>query len=326
MKTNKYADLIKFGLKQKTLMTLSESSINTLHKNLIEGKKDICPKCKMKNCKCDHSKKKETKEQNNTPANTVVNKTSQEVTIPNGGAFAIPQGKKAEALSVGGQTKVIISSGKEEDGKEIKPTKKKSTKYSGVNPFAVCHAQLGPKKTRKFERCVMAVKQSIKEGKDPFAVLLENKILSLLETHLQPKMKKGDLMNLVSKKSMDLPVGKIGGMGGSVSENTKEAPTKPEKGTPGTREKPTTKPDKDTPYKPKTVPAPKAHHKKHETKEFVMDAPAPTKKPKENPGTREKPTTKPEKGNPYLPKTIPAPKANMPRWMSFESIGIKLKK
>ena len=62
MKTNKYADLIRFGLTQKTLMTLSESSINSLHKNLIEGKKTVCPGCGMKDCKCKPSKKKETKE------------------------------------------------------------------------------------------------------------------------------------------------------------------------------------------------------------------------------------------------------------------------
>ena len=47
MKTNKYSDLIKFGLSQKTLMTLSESEINTLHKtvikNSVEGSKGVSP-------------------------------------------------------------------------------------------------------------------------------------------------------------------------------------------------------------------------------------------------------------------------------------------
>jgi hypothetical protein len=35
-----------------------------------------------------------------------------------------------------------------------------------VNPWAVCHAQLGKKKTKKFERCVMKVKakHGIKEN------------------------------------------------------------------------------------------------------------------------------------------------------------------
>jgi N-acetylmuramoyl-L-alanine amidase len=36
MKTNKYAELIKFGLSSKTLMVLKESDINKLHKNHVE--------------------------------------------------------------------------------------------------------------------------------------------------------------------------------------------------------------------------------------------------------------------------------------------------
>jgi len=27
------------------------------------------------------------------------------------------------------------------------------------NPWAICHAELGPKKTKKFERCVQSVKK-----------------------------------------------------------------------------------------------------------------------------------------------------------------------
>lgn len=36
------------------------------------------------------------------------------------------------------------------------------TLQEGVNPWAVCHASTGPKKTDKFERCVKSVKK--KEG------------------------------------------------------------------------------------------------------------------------------------------------------------------
>jgi len=37
-----------------------------------------------------------------------------------------------------------------------------------VNPWAVCHSSVGPKKDAKFERCVMAVKK--KEGMDEAAL------------------------------------------------------------------------------------------------------------------------------------------------------------
>jgi hypothetical protein len=105
-----------------------------------------------------------------------------------------------------------------------------------------------------------------------FALILENKILSLVEKHIQPKMKKGDLMNLIGKRSIQKPIATLGSI--DVTEDTAPAPTKP-------TTKPTTKPG-----------------------------------------------TKPDTGNPYQPKTSPRPKArkSMPSWMSFESIGIKLKK
>ena len=64
-----------------------------------------------------------------------------------------------------------------------------------------------------------------------------------------------------------------------------------------------------------------------ETREDTTTAPT---KPNTKPGTKPntKPGTKPDEGNPYKPKTSPRPKAkkSMPSWMSFESIGIKLKK
>lgn len=40
-----------------------------------------------------------------------------------------------------------------------KRNKKTIAKEWDPNPWAVCHAKLGPKKTKKFERCVMDVKK-----------------------------------------------------------------------------------------------------------------------------------------------------------------------
>jgi len=39
-------------------------------------------------------------------------------------------------------------------------------KYKAVNPWAVCHSQLGPEKDEKFERCVQDVKKTHKIKKD----------------------------------------------------------------------------------------------------------------------------------------------------------------
>ena len=286
MKTNKYADLIRFGLTQKTLMTLSESSINSLHKNLVEGKKNACSNCGMKDCKCKHSKKRETKEETKQ---TVVQST-YDISSNEDQKKLAQKGIKVDTIS----KKITLNQGKEDkrnikvirDGEMSEAQKEKSKK---INPFSICTSQLGnefgttkrhlwnAKQNNKYERCVKAIKQSMNESRNnEFVLILENKILSLVEKHIQPKMKKGDLMNLISKKGMKSPIATLGSM--DVTEDTTTAPTKP-------NTKPGTKPNT-------------------------------------------KPGTKPDEGNPYQPKTSPRPKAkkSMPSWMSFESIGIKLKK
>ena len=126
---------------------------------------------------------------------------------------------------------------------------------------------------------------------------LEKRIVRLVEKHITPKMSKKDFLSLVSEQDV--------------------APSKPR------IKEPVTKPNKPgTPYSPKPGPAkaPKAH--KHEVDEQEV---APSK-----PKTKE-PITKPTKpGTPYSPKPGPAkaPKASkgkLPSWLSFKSIGIKLK-
>jgi hypothetical protein len=130
---------------------------------------------------------------------------------------------------------------------------------------------------------------------------LEKRIVRLVEKHITPKMSKKDFLSLVSEQ----------GTKEKEKERTKE--TEKEK----TKEK-----ERGTPYKPKEGPAkaPKAH--KHEVGEQDV---APSK-----PRIKE-PVTKPNKpGTPYSPKPGPAkaPKASkgeLPSWLSFKSIGIKLK-
>ena len=83
------------------------------------------------------------------------------------------------------------------DGKfEFTENKKKSKKY---NPFAICASSVGRKDKEKYERCVMGVKESIKEGKDPVNLFLEEKIVSLLEKHVQPKISKRDFLQMISE-------------------------------------------------------------------------------------------------------------------------------
>jgi hypothetical protein len=91
-------------------------------------------------------------------------------------------------------------------------------KKDGPNPWAICHAQVGPKKTRKFERCVMSVKKQLKEGKNPVSLFLETQIERIVEKHIPPRITKGDLMKVITESEPAV------------------APTKP-------KTKPTTKPN-----------------------------------------------------------------------------------
>ena len=310
MKTNKYADLVKFGFTPKTLMTLSESDISKLHKNLVEGKKDVCPKCGMTNCKCKH-KKTETKEQSTgTPPKVYDLSNINQQNAFNTQVNQPTKPKKISVATINNKVTGELVTGKEEEGTKIetKESKKKTTKKQEPNPWAICHSQVGPKKTPKFERCVRQVKQSMKENKNPFDVILENKILSLVEKHLNPKMTKGELMNLLGKKMVS-----------ESGTKEKEAPVK----NPGTKTPP--KPKTKDPFKPEPhkQPNPKA---KKETKEAVMDAPV--KEPKVNPGTKTPP--KPKTKDPFKPEPHkqPNPKAKkrIPSWLTFNNLGIKFKK
>jgi hypothetical protein len=124
------------------------------------------------------------------------------------------------------------------------------------NPWAICHAQLGPKKTAKFERCVKAVKKSLKEGTSPMDFFIEEKIVSLVENYLEPKMTKGEFLETIaeqgvirrsvykpkSKKGksikMSKPIGNLGMLQSMSEADTETAPAKPttKPGTkPGTR-------------------------------------------------------------------------------------------
>jgi len=127
--------------------------------------------------------------------------------------------------------------GDETDGMEMM-----EEKDGEPNPYSICHAQVGPKKSRKFERCVMSVKKQLKEGKNPVSLFLESQIQKIVERNMPPKITKGDLIKYIVEASP------------APAPTTKPAPTKP--GTkPGTRPRPT-HPGKNP--NPGENPAPKA--------------------------------------------------------------------
>jgi hypothetical protein len=259
MKKNKLAfKLIDMGLKAETLANLTESQLRLLYKKLNEQV---------------------------TPAGNVTKQTKQVTTysVPPGSETEVPTGGKNVVVSTkGGKTAITPMESEMKEGK-----KTKSKKY---NPWAICSSSVGREDKEKYERCVMDVKKSVKEGKDPINLFLEEKIVSLLEKHVQPKISKKEFINMISE--------------------TETAPAKPKE-----KEK-TEKGKPKTPFSPKpgVKPAPKA---KKETNE------AETAEPIVKPKT---PTTKPK--TPFSPKpgVKPAPKAgkkSVPSWLKWDNFGLK---
>ena len=260
MKKNKLAfKLIDMGLKAETLANLTESQLRLLYNKLNEGKKE----------------QKEQITQITEPS-----KPSFKVGPKGGNLPPSPKG-----YSMTKNTDGTMSATPNEG--EMKEGKKKSKKY---NPWAICTASVGREDKKKYERCVMDVKKSIKEGKDPVNLFLEEKIISLLEKHIQPKITKGEFLQMISE--------------------TETAPAKPKE-----KEKEKVKPK--TPFSPKpgVKPNPKAKSKKETNEQETAE---PIVKPKT-------PTTKPK--TPFSPKpgVNPRPKAgkkSVPSWLKWDNLGL----
>jgi hypothetical protein len=75
----------------------------------------------------------------------------------------------------------------------------KENEDSKSNPWAICHSQVGPKKSRKWERCVREIKKQLKEGKNPVSLFLENEIMKIVEKNIPPRITKGDLIKYLSE-------------------------------------------------------------------------------------------------------------------------------
>lgn len=235
MKTNvKALELIEAGLSSKTVGKLTESQIDILH-NKIMGEA--------------------VTQSTTTSYNVPTDDVKKGVTLP-----PTPPGKKMNIQ----QTPTGI---------KATPTEEVKEENDKNNAWAICHKQLGPKKNAKFESCVKQVKKSLKEGKNPISLFIENKIMQLVETHLPPKITKQDLVKYLSEAE------------------PATAPVKEPKTKPGTKQPPSPVKTPSHPGKnpnPGVKEAPKAKKKNEEVSEnSPTTAPA---GPKTKPGTKQPPS------------------------------------
>jgi hypothetical protein len=251
MKVNKKAlELIDKGLSANTVQKLTESQINTLHSKLFTevtmvSQTDTPTITKLKSEKKPfevYEKDGEVKETDDVEVTTDPNKETE-----------TQDPKQVGPSSDDGFGDETDGMGMFEGEADLKPGQ--------PNPWAICHAQVGPKKTRKFERCVKSVKKQLEEGKNPVSLFIESEITKIVERNILPRITKGDLLKYLSEANSPLT-----------------APAKP-----------TTKPD----TKPGTRPS---HPGKNPRpgEEIAPKAAEPTtapSKPITKPGT--KPTTRP---------------------------------
>ena len=250
MKNNiKAYELIEKGLSSKTVSKLNESQIETLYKKLVLSEQ-VTEVPTKKTFKVGPKGGKVGNVMVSTDPNTkeVIVTTENELDETETDDLTDKDALGADALqNITGQEAPHMANDMAPDGmdddsdNDRKMMGMSEEKKKEQNPWAICTAQLGKefgtrerhlwsaKEKNKYERCVKDVKKSLKEGKNPVSLFLENEIMRIVEKNLPPRITKGDLLKYLSEAG------------------PATAPTKPSPGT-----KPSVKPGK-----PDTRPRPK---------------------------------------------------------------------
>lgn len=196
---NQLLALLKEGFSISTLENLNEKQIEILYNKLVQEKTNV-------------------KEQSTTPA---TGKGITVVSSKNPNSTNIAKNLNSQGVNVQMTEKKDIEK-KQKTKKNIQLPIGKLSKNSGTfasmdeagkakNPWAICTAQLedefgtskrnewSKSQMKKYEKCVMDVKKTIKEGNNPYDSILENRIMDILGKHISPKITKQDFINMVNE-------------------------------------------------------------------------------------------------------------------------------
>ena len=241
MKINKKAlRLIDKGLSANTVSKLDESQVDVLYKKLF-----LSEQVEEMPSKKSYKVGQEGGNLPPSPKGYNVKKT------PTGDVVATPNESE-----LGEEEEVTMDPNKDvetQDPHQVGPSSDDGfgDETDGMGMFegkstasSICHSQVGPKKSRKWERCVREIKKQLGEGKNPVSLFLETQIMKIVEKNIPPRITKGDLVKYLTE------------------QGPTTAPSKP-KTSPGTKPgKPATRPQKPGhPLKnpnPGEKPAPKA--------------------------------------------------------------------
>lgn len=223
-KLNKALELIDKGLSAKTLSKLTESQIEVLYKKLVSEQVTEVPAKKSFKVGPQggnlppNPKGYSVKQDPNTKevmATAVESEMLEDETDDVTGDDAL--GKDALQSYTGQDAphdaNDMAPDGMDDDSDDNRKMMGMSeAKKKEQNPWAICTAQLGkefkttersqwkPKQKAKYERCVKDVKKSLKEGKNPVSLFLENEIMRIVEKNLPPRITKGDLVKYISEQ------------------------------------------------------------------------------------------------------------------------------
>ena len=203
MKTNlKALQLIEKGLSAKTVHKLTESQVNTLHSRLIIAEKKETKEAVTV-----------TKKETTYPATEVDAMKAKGQSIPGGSSVRVNADDSVTVTAEGEvseEEEVTTDPNKEtetQDPKQVGPSSDDG--FGNFNDgdmsegkstaSSICHSQVGPKKSRKWERCVREVKKQLGEGKNPVSLFLENQIMKIVERNLPPKITKGELLKYLAE-------------------------------------------------------------------------------------------------------------------------------
>ena len=200
MKTNiKALKLVEKGLSSNTVSKLTESQINVLYSKLL-GEQTTNPKVdeRIKNIEALSQKVGELK-QNLKDVGLVEKEIDEQddFDLDADQAYTGQLGSH-DADQEADDGMDDDTSPQNHDSEMIGMSEEKKDK---PNPWSICHSQVGPKKSRKWERCVREVKKQLAEGKNPVSLFLESQIQKIVEKHMPPKITKGDLMKYISENS-----------------------------------------------------------------------------------------------------------------------------
>ena len=266
---NKIQKLIESGLSEKTLKNLSEGQINQLYSRMVSEQSagtTMVPKTdtnkinQLKQSKQTFQVYEKEIEEDETDDVTDSDALGDEALQDYTGQEAPHDANDMAPDGMGDDSNY----NRKMMGMSEEKHKKKKSKY---NPWAICTSSVGREDKKKYERCVMDVKKSIKEGKNPYQSLVEAALGKMIEKHISPRMTKKDLVKNLSEQGIirrpmtNMSIGFVDSMDKPTKKtytsdmNEQGTKTAPPVVKPGTKEKPNTS----DPFKnPKHQPKPKA--------------------------------------------------------------------